>query len=312
MARHLFVIDPLPKLSLQQDSSIGLMDAARSGGDDCWSCDTDGLFAHSGGGFARCQPAHIHVDTDRFELGAAEVHALGHFDVVWMRKDPPFDLNYIAATWVLELAPPPTRVVNRPRSLRDWNEKASLLKFPELCPPSTLVRDMDEVRRFQADVGGAIVIKPLGFSGGAGIVALLPGDLNSRSLIEMSTHSGRDFILVQKYLPAVRDGDLRVILIDGVARGSLLRVPPPDDLRGNIHVGARLELGVLGPDEQRVCDALKEPLRAAGLLFVGIDLIGGLLTEINITSPTGIREICALGGPDLANELLRSATGAPA
>ena len=148
------------------------------------------------------------------------------------------------------------------------------------------------------------VVKPLGYSGGNGIVALHPGDLNTRSLIEISTRHGKEFVLVQEYLPAVVRGDKRVILVNGVARAGLLRIPPADDLRGNMHIGATVELSALTPREQAICDGLGPFLAAAGHVFVGIDLIGEKLTEINVTSPTGIQEIRDLGGPDLAEELL--------
>lgn len=308
MVAHLFVVDPLAGIDITKDSSFALMLAAQARGHEVHTCDTDGLFGQSGQGFATCRPTQVQrVRGSHFHDGPTAIRALGDFDVVWMRKDPPFDLNYIAATYVLELAPPPTRVLSRPESLRSWNEKVSVLKFPELAPPTLVTRNMATILQFQRDVGGSIVLKPLGWSGGNGVVALHPGDLNTRSLLEMSTHNGREFILAQKYLPEVVQGDKRVILVDGVARAGLLRIPPPDDLRGNIHVGARVELAPLNPREQALCDQLGPALKTAGHLFVGIDLIGDKLTEINVTSPTGIQEIRDLGGPDLAEELLDAA-----
>ncbi len=307
MSRHLFVVDPLGPIRIDQDSSFGLMIEADKRGHGIWSCSTDGLLARGGTAFARCRRTAVReVVGDHFELGPVQELALGEFDVVWMRKDPPFDLNYVAATYVLDLAPDTTRVVNGPQGLRNWNEKCAVLAFPDLAPRCLLTRDMKEVLAFWRDCGSA-VIKPLAFSGGAGIVALHPGDLNARSLVEMSTRLGQDFILVQEYLPAAREGDKRVILVDGVARGALLRVPPDDDLRGNIHVGAEVTYVPLTPQEQAVCDALEVPLRESGHLFTGIDLIGGKLTEINVTSPTGIREILVQGGPDLGAELMDAA-----
>ena len=309
MSKHLFVIDPLDGIRIDQDSSFGLIAAAQERDDVVWSCQTDGLFADLSGAFARCRQTTVRPNQgDHFTLADVETLALAHFDVIWMRKDPPFDLNYIAATYVLELAPKTTRVVNRPDSLRGWNEKACLLKFPDLAPPSLLSRDMAEIQRFQQQVGGSIVLKPLPFSGGAGIVALHPGDLNTPSLLEMSTRFGQDFILAQQYLPAVVDGDKRVIHVNGEARGVLLRRPPADDLRGNIHTGASVELAELSDAEKEICERIRQPLADAGHLFVGIDLIGERLTEINVTSPTGIQEIHALGGPDLAAELLDAAS----
>ncbi len=308
MARHLFVVDPLAAIRIDQDSSFGLMHEAQTRGHGVWSCQPGGLRAEDDRASAVCHPTTTHpVQGEHVNLGPSETWPLGHFDVIWMRKDPPFDMEYVAATWVLDLAPPSTRVVNRPDSLRDWNEKASIMRFGELAVRSLLTRDMDEILAFQARVGGSIVLKPLNMSGGAGIIALHPGDLNTRSLIETWTQFGRSFVMAQRFLPEIAEGDKRVILVDGVARGALMRVPPEDDLRGNIHTGAAVTLVDLTAAEQRVCDELEDPVRQAGHVFCGIDLIGAKLTEINVTSPTGIQEIHAMGGPNLAAELLDAA-----
>lgn len=308
MPRHLFVVDPLQSIDISKDSSFALMLAAQGRGHDVYACDTDGLVARDGQGWATCKPTRLQkVRGDHLQQGPAETLPLGAFDAVWMRKDPPFDMTYIAATYVLDLAPKTTRVWSRPEALRSWNEKTSLLRFPALSPPSLLTRNMAEIQRFQARVGGSVVVKPLGWSGGRGIVALHPGDLNTRSLLEITTKEGNEWVLVQQYLPEVVQGDKRVIFVGGVARAGLLRIPPHDDLRGNIHIGATTELSPLTPQETEICAALGPHLVAAGHLFTGIDLIGGRLTEINVTSPTGIQEIRDLGGPDLAEELLDAA-----
>ena len=157
-------------------------------GHEVWSCDTDGLLAHGGQGWAHSRPTRVQRRVgDHVQFGAAAKRPLADFDCIWMRKDPPFDIGYIAATYVLDLAPAGTRVFSRPEALRSWNEKTSVLRFPQLAPPSLLTRSMNEIRAFQAEVGGSVVVKPLQFSGGAGIVALHPGDLNTRSLLEIST-----------------------------------------------------------------------------------------------------------------------------
>ena len=302
---HLFVVDPIERFDISKDSSFALMAAAQLRGHGVWTCDTDGLFAQSGRGFATCRRTQVQaIQGQHAQFAAPEVKNLGEFNVVWMRKDPPFDMQYIAATYVLDLAPPSTRVCSRADALRSWNEKTSILHFPEWAPRSLLCRDMATIRRFQAEVGGSVVVKPLGYSGGNGIVALHPGDLNTRSLLEISTRRGQEFVLVQEYLPEVTAGDKRVILVGGVARAGLLRIPPADDLRGNIHIGATVELSALTPREEAICAGLGPFLAGAGHVFVGIDLIGEKLTEINVTSPTGIQEIRDLGGPDLAEELL--------
>lgn len=308
MTRHLFVVDPLERIHIDQDSSFALMEECQGRGHEVYTCDTDKLGARGSDAWADARPTTVRrVIGDHVTLGEPGRRPLGDFDVVWMRKDPPFDMQYVAATWILDLAPPGTRVVNSPDGLRGWNEKACVLRFPELTPACLMTRSAAEILAFQRDVGGAVVLKPLSFSGGAGIVALHPGDLNTNSLLEISTRHGQEYVLAQQYLPAVTAGDKRVILIGGKARGAVLRIPPDNDLRGNIHVGARVELSELTAAEQAVCDALEQPLRDAGHLFVGIDLIGERLTEINVTSPTGIQEIKRLGGPNLAAELVDAA-----
>ncbi|MBM4345070.1 MAG: glutathione synthase [Deltaproteobacteria bacterium] len=312
MTRHLFVVDPLGPIDIRKDSSFALMWAAQARGHELYTCDTDGLSAVGREGFARCRPTTVRkVQGDHHAMGPAQQLPLSAFDVVWMRKDPPFDMQYIASTYVLDLAPTTTRVWSRPAALRSWNEKTSLLQFGDLAPKTLLSRDKDQILAFAAQVGGSVVLKPLGYSGGNGIVALHPGDLNARSLVEILTRQGKEFIVAQQYLPAVRDGDKRVILVHGVARAGLLRIPPADDLRGNIHIGATTRLSPLTPAEQHICDTIGPVLRAAGHLFVGIDLIGERLTEINVTSPTGIHEIRDQGGPDLAEELVDAALETP-
>ncbi len=306
--RHLFVADPVAPMNIHQDSTFGLMLECQGRGHEIYHCDTDGLLGYTSGARARCQQLEVReVQGDHFTFAEAKQMPLSAFDAVWMRKDPPFDMNYIAATYILDGAPASTCVVNRPSSLRDWNEKAAVLHFPALAPRCLLTRSMSEIKDFQQEVGGSVVIKPLSFSGGAGIVALHPGDLNTNALLEISTRLGTEFVLVQEYMPQVVEGDKRVILVNGELGGALLRVPPADDLRGNIHVGATTHYVQLDTEEQAVCDALKQPLKDAGHIFVGIDLIGGKLTEINVTSPTGIREILQAGGPNLAAMLVDAA-----
>ncbi len=312
MTRHLFVVDPLGPIDIAKDSSFALMWAAQGRGHELHTCDTEGLSAVGVQGLARCRPTVVRKEQgNHHDLGPAATLPLGAFDVVWMRKDPPFDMQYIAATYVLDLAPPTTRVWSNPAGLRSWNEKTSLLQFGELAPKSLLSRDILQILGFANEVGGSMVLKPLGYSGGNGIVAVHPGDLNARSLVEILTRQGKEFIIAQQYLPAVRQGDKRVILVNGQARAGLLRIPPADDLRGNIHIGATTQIAPLTAAEKHICATIGPVLRAAGHLFVGIDLIGEKLTEINVTSPTGIHEIRDQGGPDLAEELIDAALRAP-
>jgi glutathione synthase len=228
---------------------------------------------------------------------------LGAMDVILMRQDPPFDMAYITATHLLELLPPEgPLVVNDPASVRNAPEKLFVLKFKELMPPTLLSLDAAEIRAFWAEHGD-IILKPLFGNGGAGIVHLRPGDDNLNSLLEMYAQMYREPVMVQRYIPEVRQGDKRIVLIDGEAAGGVLRVPAEGEARANLHVGGRAEKTELTPREKEICAAIGPTLKAQGLIFVGIDVIGDYITEINVTSPTGIQEIGRLNNDNLAAKI---------
>jgi glutathione synthase len=219
---------------------------------------------------------------------------------VLMRQDPPFDMAYITATHLLELLPEDgPLVVNDPASVRNAPEKLYVLHFKELMPPTLLTLDTAEIRAFWKEHGD-IVLKPLFGNGGAGVFHLRPGDDNLNSLLEMYALVHREPVMVQRYLPEVRQGDKRIILVEGEPKGAVLRVPPEGEARANLHVGGRAVKTVLTPREREICAAIGPSLREQGLVFVGIDVIGDYMTEINVTSPTGIQEIARLDGIDLA------------
>jgi glutathione synthase len=220
-------------------------------------------------------------------------------DVVLLRQDPPFDLAYITTTHLLERIQPGTLVVNDPAAVRNAPEKVFVLEFPDLMPPTLVTRDLAEIKAFRAEVGD-IVMKPLYGKGGEGVFRLAPEDLNFGSLFDLFTVTFREQWMVQKFLPAVKQGDKRIILVDGEFAGAVNRVPAPDDLRSNMVRGGVPKETELTAREREICARLAAPLRERGLLFVGIDVIDGYLTEINVTSPTGIRAIKSLGGPDVA------------
>jgi glutathione synthase len=246
------------------------------------------------------QPVTVRdVVGDHATLGPARRAELTEFDVLLLRQDPPFDLAYITTTHLLERIHPKTLVVNDPAAVRNAPEKVFVLEFPDLMPPTLVTRDLGEIKAFRAEVGD-IVMKPLYGKGGEAVFRLAPEDLNFGSLYDLFAATFREQWMVQKFLPAVREGDKRIILVDGEFAGAVNRVPAPDDLRSNMVRGGVPKETELTPRERAICARLAGPLRERGLLFVGIDVIDGYLTEINVTSPTGIRAIKNLGGPDIA------------
>ena len=236
---------------------------------------------------------------EHFALGTSTRADLGTYDVVLMRQDPPFDMNYITLTHILERLHPQTFVMNPPAAVRNAPEKILVTEFPELMPPTLVTRDRALIHAFRKEHGN-IILKPLYGNGGAGVFFLQEGDQNLASLIELFEQSFREPFMVQKYLPDVRKGDKRIIIVDGEAVAGLNRVPADGEARSNMHVGGRPELSPLTAREKEICARIAPALKARDMIFVGIDVIGGYLTEINVPSPTGIREIKRFGGPDIA------------
>jgi len=236
---------------------------------------------------------------EHFALGEFARADLSAYDVVLMRQDPPFDMNYITLTHLLERIHPHTLVVNPPAAVRNAPEKILVTEFPELMPPTLVTRDRALIRDFRREHGN-IILKPLYGNGGAGVFLIQEGDQNLNSLIELFEQSFREPFMVQKYLPDVRKGDKRIIIVDGEPVAGLNRVPAEGEARSNMHVGGRPELSELTAREREICATIGPALKARDMIFVGIDVIGDYLTEINVTSPTGIREIKRFGGPDIA------------
>jgi len=234
-----------------------------------------------------------------FSLGEATRIDLSTQDVVHMRQDPPFDMGYITLTHMLEHLHPKTLVVNPPAAVRNAPEKILVTEFPELMPPTLVTRDRAMIHAFRHEHGN-IIVKPLYGNGGAGVFFIQEGDHNLASLLELFESNYREPFMVQKYLPDVRKGDKRIIIIDGEPIAGLNRIPADGEARSNMHVGGRPELSELTAREKEICAAIAPALKERGMIFVGIDVIGGYLTEINVTSPTGIREIKRFGGPDIA------------
>ena len=236
---------------------------------------------------------------DHFTLGEPTHVDLSTFDVVLLRQDPPFDLSYISTTHLLERIHPKTLVVNDPAHVRNAPEKVFVTEFPDLMPPTLLTRDLDAIKAFRGEHGD-IVMKPLYGKGGEAVFLLTRDDLNFGSLYDLFSTMSREPWVVQKFLPAVKEGDKRIILVDGEFAGAVNRVPAADDLRSNMVRGGVPAATELTARERDICERLGPALRQRGLLFVGIDVIGDFLTEINVTSPTGIRAVKNLGGPDIA------------
>ncbi|GDX81343.1 glutathione synthetase [Deltaproteobacteria bacterium] len=303
--RSLFVMDPLDTLDLTGDSTFALMCASTTRGWDVWWCHPNDMWGQAGRAFARAQRVvTTEAGFDRLEW--AEV-SLAEFQFVWMRKDPPFDMTYIFTTYLLDLVPKSTLVLNEPAGIRSRNEKLFAAAFTDLTPPTLISRDLNRILAFAQSLPDRVVLKPWDGNGGRGVLVSRAGDPNLRSMIEVLTDQGRGYILAQRYLPEIVAGDKRIILIDGEPAGAVLRVPGAADHRGNLHVGATAHATTLTEREREICARIGPILRAEGLLFVGIDVIGGWLTEINVTSPTGIHQINRFDGVKLEERLLDAA-----
>ena len=284
-------MDPLEGINIDADSTFALALEAQRRGHTLWHYLPQDLSFSAGQVFARAAPLTVRrVRGDHFRLGDRAMIDLADLDVVLMRQDPPFDMAYITATHILEHVHPKTFVINDPVEVRNAPEKLFVTHFPELMPPTLITSDRAEIRAFR-DEHEDIILKPLFGNGGAGVFHVDPDDDNLNALLEMFTQVYREPIVVQRYLPEIRDGDKRIILIDGRAVGAVKRVPKAGEARANLHVGARAEKATLSARDREICDAIGPELSRRGLLFVGIDVIGEYLTEINVTSPTGIQEI---------------------
>jgi glutathione synthase len=291
-------MDPIARINIAGDSTFALLLEAQERGHVLSYYTPDRLALLDGEVFARVEPLTVR-DTagDHYTLGEPRRTALARFDVILMRQDPPFDLAYITATHLLERVP--RLVVNDPAHVRNAPEKLFVTEFPDLMPPTLITRDLEEIKAFRAQ-HGEIVMKPLHGHGGAAVFALKAEDVNFGSLYDLFAATFREPWVIQKYLPAVKQGDKRIVLVDGQFAGAVNRVPQSDDLRSNMVRGGGAEATTLSAREHAICERLGPALRKRGLLFTGIDVIDGYLTEINVTSPTGIRIIKRLGGPDIA------------
>ena len=284
-------MDPIHTININADSTFALGLEAQARGHELYYYEPRELSMRDGRVYARGRSMTLRREIGNHStLGSLEKLELEKFDVVLMRQDPPFDMGYITVTHMLETIHPRTLVVNDPAEVRNAPEKLFAIRFEGLLPPTLISRDPQEIRAFRREFGD-IIVKPLFGNGGMGVFRLREGDENLNSLLEMFGQMNREPVIVQQYLPDVRKGDKRIILVDGKPVGAVNRVPAADEARSNLHVGGMAEKTVLTKREHEICEIIGPDLRKRGLIFVGIDVIGDYLTEINVTSPTGIQEI---------------------
>lgn len=295
-----FQMDPIGAVDIAADSTFRLAEEAQARGHELFYYTPEHLSFQEGRVMARGHALRVQrVQGDHAHLGPETEVDLSDFDVVWLRQDPPFDMFYITTTHLLQRIHPKTLVVNDPFWVRNFPEKLLVLDFPQLTPPTTIARDLATIRAFK-EKHGDIILKPLYGNGGAGVFRLTADDRNLSSLYELFTGFSREPLIVQKYLPAVTKGDKRVILVDGEPVGAINRVPAAGETRSNMHVGGRPEKVGLTERDLEICAAIGPTLRDKGQVFVGIDVIGDWLTEINVTSPTGIQELERFDGTNIA------------
>jgi len=298
-----FQMDPIGSVDINADSTFRLAEEAQARGHEMWVYTPDHISYREGRVMARAQSLRVQrVQGDHADLGPVADIDLGEMDVVWLRQDPPFDMGYITTTHLLDRLKGQALVVNDPFWVRNSPEKLLVLDFPDLTPPTAIARDIEVLREFK-EKHGDIILKPLYGNGGAGVFRLDPNDRNLTSLHELFTGMSREPLIVQKFLPDVSAGDKRIILVDGEPVGGINRVPAKGETRSNMHVGGRPEKTDLTEREREICAIIGPRLKEMGQVFVGIDVIGGYLTEINVTSPTGIQELERFDGVNVAGQI---------
>jgi glutathione synthase len=299
------VMDPVDKIHIDKDTTFVLMLEAQRRGHEIHFLELDDLFIRSGTVHGQYHRLQLKRATPHYELGDFTTGALEDFDSVWMRKDPPFDMKFFFATHLLSLIDSrKCFVMNHPKGLREANEKLYALRFPEQIPQTLVSSSMDRLKSFMAELGGEMIIKPLDGCGGSGVFYLNDQDRNTNAILEAATDNGRRIIMGQRYLPEIRQGDKRIIVLNGEPLGAVLRVPLEFETRGNIHVGGTCVKTEVTERDREICAALAPLLRADGLYFAGLDVIGNFLTEVNVTSPTGIQEINGLDHVRLESNVL--------
>ncbi|WP_334066426.1 glutathione synthase [Nereida ignava] len=298
-----FQMDPIGPIDIDADSTFRIAEEAQLRGHELFYYTPDMLAYQEGRITATGWPLTVKREKgNHFSLGEKTEADLAEMDVVWLRQDPPFDMGYITTTHLLDRIHPDTLVVNDPFWVRNYPEKLLVLDFPDLTPPTTVARDLETIKAFKAK-HGTVILKPLYGNGGAGVFKLTEADNNLTSLHELFSGINREPLIVQKFLPDVSNGDKRVILVDGEPVGAINRVPAKGETRSNMHVGGRPEKVALTARDIEICERIGPLLREKGQVFVGIDVIGDYLTEINVTSPTGIQELERFDGTNVAEKI---------
>ncbi len=308
MPKMLFVMDPIESINILKDTTFVVMLEAQARGHEVYYCEIKNLFIKNARGHANATLVKLKKSDDYYTHGKTLTTHLDHFDIIWMRKDPPFNMDYIYSTYILELVDETqTHVINHPKGIRDSNEKLYSLHFSDFTPATLVTKSMEQLKIFVKEAGGQIVIKPLDGFGGEGIFVVKEGDFNSNVIIESITNFGSTYVMAQKFIENVADGDKRVIMINGEPIGSVLRVAAKGEFRSNFHSGGKPVKTELTEKDIEICNAVKPKLLEDKLYFVGIDIVGGLLTEVNTTSPTCVQEINFFNNTKLEEKIVNFA-----
>ena len=300
-------MDPIEKINVMGDSTFVLMMESQKRFENSYFCTPDDLFSVNNLSYGKIKQCLVSWDAPHFTIIKEEDLCLAEFDLIFMRKDPPFDMSYIFTTYMLDLVPKSTLVLNDPNSIRSANEKMVALQFKEFIPKTLVTHEISRAKEFAAQLPDKVVIKPWDGNGGRGVLISHHKDPNFTSMLEILTKEEREFIIVQEYVEEVKKGDKRIILINGEVAGWMARIPAENDHRGNMHVGATIASFELSDRDKEICSTIGPFLKKHNLLFVGIDIIGEYLTEINVTSPTGIQEINKLQNSQLEKDVLDAA-----
>ncbi|MGH7829488.1 MAG: glutathione synthase [Candidatus Binatia bacterium] len=299
------IMDPIENIDIDKDTTFVLMLEAQERGHELHYMELTDLSIRGRTPEGRSCPVSVRRASPHYRLEPSVSRPLGWFDVIFMRKDPPFDMSFFFATHLLSLVDErKCLVVNHPRGLREANEKLYALNFHTLIPETLVSSDMGEIKKFMEEQGGEMIIKPLDGCGGSGVFYLHRKDRNINALLEAATVNGQKMIMAQRYIPEVRKGDKRIMVLDGKPLGALLRIPREDENRSNLHVGGKAAKTSLTARDREICRVMAPSLKRLGLYFVGLDVIGGYLTEVNVTSPTGVQEINALNGVRLETQII--------
>lgn len=301
-----FVMDPVETINIEKDTTFVLMLEAQARGHNVWYLELKDLYVKDAKAFGNARKITLKRAEDFYSLGEVHTLELESFDAVWMRKDPPFNQDYIYSTYILSLIDQnKTKVINNPKGLRESNEKLYALYFPGWIPKSLVTKDISQLESFLSEAGGEIVVKPLDGYGGQGVFYVSRDDRNANVILETITKFGTEYVLAQKFIEKVYEGDKRIILLNGNPLGAVLRIPKPGgEFRCNFHSGGSPAKSELTERDLEICSSLAPRLRKDGLYFVGLDVIGGYVTEINTTSPTGVQEINNLNSTKLEVQII--------